>query len=67
MTINILNYLFRDTGSMDQHADTLVKLLKLCLYYNHAPSRIGEFPPHAKVSSEIISCLFLVSVNIYYS
>ncbi|XP_046678270.1 protein melted [Homalodisca vitripennis] len=49
----------RETGSIEQHADALVALLESCLNYNLKPSAKDEDPPHAKISSDIISCIFL--------
>ncbi|XP_033610635.1 protein melted isoform X2 [Cryptotermes secundus] len=49
----------RETGSMEQHADALVALLESCLNHNLKPSHKDEDPPHAKISSDIISCIFL--------
>lgn len=49
----------RETGSMEQHAEALVALLESCLNHNLKPSHKDEDPPHAKISSDIISCIFL--------
>ncbi|XP_073971191.1 ventricular zone expressed PH domain-containing protein melted isoform X2 [Rhodnius prolixus] len=49
----------RETGSMEQHAEALVGLLESCLNHNLKPSVKDEDPPHAKISSDIISCIFL--------
>ncbi|KAL1138058.1 hypothetical protein AAG570_009753 [Ranatra chinensis] len=49
----------RETGSMEQHAEALVTLLESCLNHNLKPSAKDEDPPHAKISSDIISCIFL--------
>jgi len=46
---------------MEQHAEALVALLESCLNHNLKPSHKDEDPPHAKISSDIISCIFLVS------
>lgn len=51
----------RETGSVEQHCDALVTLLESCLHHNLQLSARGEDPPHAKISSDIISCIFLVS------
>jgi protein melted len=55
-----MGYFFRETGTIEQHAEALVKLLESCLSQNLKPSPKDEDPPHAKISSDIISCLFLV-------
>lgn len=49
----------RETGSIEQHAEALVGLLESCLNHNLKPSSKDEDPPHAKISSDIISCIFL--------
>lgn len=59
--------LCRETGSIEQHAEALVTLLESCLSHNLKPSPKDEDPPHAKISSDIISCLFLVIIDIYYT
>ncbi|XP_039296752.1 protein melted [Nilaparvata lugens] len=49
----------RETGSIERHAEALVALLESCLSHNLKPSTKDEDPPHAKISSDIISCIFL--------
>ncbi|XP_065200152.1 protein melted isoform X2 [Planococcus citri] len=49
----------RETDSIEQHAEAMVSLLESCLNHNLKPSAKGEDPPHAKISSDIISCIFL--------
>lgn len=51
----------RETGSVEQHCEALVTLLESCLHHNLQPSAKDEDPPHAKISADIISCIFLVS------
>lgn len=48
----------RETGSIEQHCDALVNLLESCLHHNLQVSIRDEDPPHAKISSDIISCIF---------
>lgn len=55
----------RETSSVEQHCDALVALLESCLHHNLQLSSRDEDPPHAKISSDIISCIFLV--NVYYT
>lgn len=50
----------REMDSIEQHAEAMVTLLESCLNHNLKPSAKGEDPPHAKISSDIISCIFLV-------
>lgn len=50
---------------MEQHAEALVTLLESCLNHNLKPSQKEEDPPHAKISSDIISCMFLVSIKLH--
>lgn len=49
----------RETGSCEQHCDALVNLLESCLHHNLQVLNKFEDPPHAKISSDIISCIFL--------
>ncbi|CAH1154096.1 unnamed protein product [Phaedon cochleariae] len=49
----------RETGSLEQHCEALVTLLESCLHHNLQISARDEDPPHAKISSDIISCIFL--------
>lgn len=56
----------RDTGTVEQHCDALVTLLESCLHHNLQVSARDEDPPHAKISSDIISCIFLVSVDSFF-
>lgn len=49
----------RETGTVEQHCDALVILLESCLHHNLQPSVRDEDPPHAKISADIISCIFL--------
>lgn len=60
----LITEFFRETGSMERHAEALVTLLESCLNHNLKPSQKEEDPPHAKISSDIISCMFLVSIQI---
>jgi len=53
-------FLFRETGSIERHADALVTLLESCLCHSLAPSVKDEDPPHAKIASDVLSCIFLV-------
>ncbi|KAL1428304.1 hypothetical protein MTO96_002693 [Rhipicephalus appendiculatus] len=49
----------RDTGTIEQHAHALVALLESCLNHDLRPSAKDEDPPHAKIASDIVSCIFL--------
>ncbi|KAF5292632.1 hypothetical protein FQA39_LY13965 [Lamprigera yunnana] len=49
----------RETGTVEQHCEALVILLESCLHHNLQLSSRDEDPPHAKISSDIISCIFL--------
>lgn len=59
----IMSFVCRETNSIEQHSEALVSLLESCLNHNLKPSARDEDPPHAKISSDIISCIFLVSLN----
>ena len=48
----------RETGSIQKHADALISLLESCLSHSLRPSGRGD-PPHAKMASDIMSCIFL--------
>jgi protein melted len=57
--VNRCTSCIRETDSAEQHCHGLVKLLETCLQFNHKPlSKRGD-PPHAKISADIISCIFL--------
>ncbi|XP_031349483.1 protein melted-like isoform X2 [Photinus pyralis] len=49
----------RETGTVEQHCEALVTLLESCLHHNLQLTSRDEDPPHAKISSDIISCIFL--------
>ncbi|KAK5645394.1 hypothetical protein RI129_006694 [Pyrocoelia pectoralis] len=49
----------RETGTVEQHCQALVTLLESCLHHNLQLTSRDEDPPHAKISSDIISCIFL--------
>lgn len=53
----------RDTASLDLHVKALVNLWETCLHHNLKPGPIGEDPPHAKIASDIMSCLFMQSCS----
>jgi hypothetical protein len=57
----LLFYSYRETGSIEKHAEALVALLESCLCHSLAPSSKGEDPPHTKIASDVLSCIFLVS------
>ncbi|XP_064642367.1 ventricular zone-expressed PH domain-containing protein homolog 1-like [Lineus longissimus] len=49
----------RETESISKHVSALVNLLESCLDQNLTPSTRDEDPPHAKIASDILRCLFL--------
>ncbi|XP_054159011.1 ventricular zone-expressed PH domain-containing protein homolog 1-like [Oppia nitens] len=49
----------RDTGTIEEHAGALVGLLESCLMHDLMPSNKDEDPPHAKIASDVVSCIFL--------
>ncbi|XP_071510682.1 ventricular zone-expressed PH domain-containing protein homolog 1-like [Diadema antillarum] len=49
----------RDTGSIEQHVGALVSLWESCLHHNLKLSHRDEDPPHAKIASDVMSCLFM--------
>lgn len=52
----------RDTNTIEEHAGALVDLLKSCLLHDLKPTLKDQDPPHAKIASEVVSCIFLVSL-----
>ncbi|XP_023228833.1 protein melted-like [Centruroides sculpturatus] len=49
----------RETGTIEYHAKAMVTLLESCLNHDLRPSAKDEDPPHAKIASDIVSCIFL--------
>lgn len=52
----------RETTSIEKHAEALVDLLAMCQKHRLAQANKDEDPPHAKIASDVMSCLFM-----YYS
>jgi hypothetical protein len=59
--ITRLTSAIRETGTIEQSAAALVALLDTCLCYSLRPEKNGLDPPHAKIASDVMSCIFLVS------
>ena len=55
---NKIRVKFPIKGSIQKHADALISLLESCLSHSLRPSGRGD-PPHAKMASDIMSCIFL--------
>lgn len=49
----------RETNSIERHIAALVTLLESCLRHNLCPHMKDEDPPHAKIASDVLSCIFL--------
>ncbi|XP_006818174.2 ventricular zone-expressed PH domain-containing protein 1-like [Saccoglossus kowalevskii] len=49
----------KETGSINDNATALVLLWQSCLEYNLKPINRDEDSPHAKIASDIMSCLFM--------
>ncbi|XP_076451908.1 ventricular zone-expressed PH domain-containing protein homolog 1-like isoform X2 [Babylonia areolata] len=49
----------RETGSIEKHSKALVELLAMCRNHRLAQANKDEDPPHAKIASDIMSCLFM--------
>ncbi|CAK1552624.1 unnamed protein product [Leptosia nina] len=53
----------KETGTLEKYCSALVALLESCLHHNLMP--VGHLrdddPPHAKIASDVISCIVLVS------
>ncbi|NXD67327.1 MELT protein, partial [Eolophus roseicapillus] len=47
----------RETASIEKHGKALVALWESCLEHNLKPSRKDEDSPHAKIASDIMSCI----------
>nr|XP_054495493.1 ventricular zone-expressed PH domain-containing protein homolog 1 isoform X3 [Agelaius phoeniceus] len=47
----------RETASIDRHGRALVALWESCLEHNLTPSGKDEDAPHAKIASDIMSCI----------
>ena len=62
--ITRLTSAIRETKSIEDHAEALVELLETCLNYNLRPVNLGPDPPHAKIASDVMSCLFMVSAMV---
>lgn len=50
----------RETESIERHAKALVGLWDSCLEHNLRPSGKDEDTPHAKIASDIMSCILQV-------
>ncbi|XP_053677160.1 protein melted [Anopheles nili] len=57
--INRVTSCIKKTHTIEKHCAGLVNLLETCLRYNLQPSSKDVDPPHAKISSDIISSIFL--------
>lgn len=51
----------RETDTWEKHIFGMINLLETCYEFNLKPSKRNEDSPHAKISSDIISSVFLVS------
>ncbi|KAK2186456.1 hypothetical protein NP493_199g02041 [Ridgeia piscesae] len=49
----------RENGSIEKHTGALVALLESCLRHDLKPTAKDEDPPHAKIASDVMSCIFL--------
>lgn len=56
----------KETGTLQKYCGALVALLESCLHHNLMP--VGHLrdddPPHAKIASDVIACIVLVSIRI---
>lgn len=53
----------RETSSMERHGSALVALWESCLEHNLQPQGKDEDTPHAKIASDITSCILQVSTQ----
>ncbi|XP_022345300.2 ventricular zone-expressed PH domain-containing protein homolog 1-like [Crassostrea virginica] len=49
----------REMDTIEEHSSGLVDLLQVCQRHNLNPVTQDKDPPHAKVASDIMSCLFM--------
>ncbi|XP_046572947.1 ventricular zone-expressed PH domain-containing protein homolog 1-like [Haliotis rubra] len=49
----------RETSSIEKHVKSLVRLLEMCHTHNLIPAKKEEDPPHVKIASDVMSCLFM--------
>lgn len=49
----------RETDSIEAHSKSLVSLLEICQKYDLNPTSPEKDPPHAKIASDIMSCIFM--------
>lgn len=57
--VNRCTSCIRETDCAERSVAGLVHLLEVCYEFNHKPSRRRDDPPHAKISSDLISCIFI--------
>ena len=55
----------RETSCVEKHTEALVDLLSMCQRHPLAETGASVDPPHAKISSDLLSCLFTVSLCIF--
>ena len=54
---------FRDSNKIEQIAGPLTHLLQSCLAHDLKPKNHHTQPPHAKIASDLLACLFLNYTN----
>lgn len=54
----------RETGSIERHGAALVSLWESCLEHNLQPQGKDEDTPHAKIASDITSCILQVGATL---
>ncbi|OWA51536.1 Protein melted [Hypsibius exemplaris] len=58
--ITRLTAALKNTGALSQNYPLLLRLLSRCLEHDLTPKETtGEDPPHAKIASDLINCVFL--------
>ena len=58
-------FVARENGSIEKHIGALVALLESCLRHDLKPTAKDEDPPHAKIASDVMSCIFPVRPYAY--
>jgi len=61
-----IKHITRETHTIEENAEGLVKLLEVCHAHNLKPVGKDADPPHAKIAADIMSCLFMVCFVVQY-
>ena len=56
-------FCYRDTKTIEEHSGALISLLDSCLLHDLKPTQKDKDPPHAKIASEVVSCIFFAHLE----